>query len=72
MPGPVKVVTGWYSWDYSIGPDLRAGGLRDSTPREVMTWNGPKGREDRDIPILVVLKAHSSSSTGSRIQKDTD
>lgn len=37
MPGPVKVVTGWHSWDYNTGPDLRAGGLRDSTPREVMT-----------------------------------
>lgn len=47
MPGPVRVVTGWYSWDYNIGPDLRAGGLRDSTPREVVTWDGPKGREER-------------------------
>lgn len=60
MPGPVKVVTGWYSWDYNIGPDLRAAGLRDSTPREVMTWNRPKGREERDILVLVGLQPQSS------------
>lgn len=70
MPGPVKVVTAWYSWDYNIGPDLRVGGLMDSTPREVMTWNGPKGTEKRDIPVLVGLKTHSSIC--SRIPKGMD
>lgn len=70
MPGPVKVVTGWYSWDYHIGPDLRAGELRDSTPREVMIWNGPKGREERDILVLVGLQPQSSIC--SRVQKGTD
>lgn len=67
MPGPVKAVTGWHSWDYNTGPDLRAGGLRDSTPREVMTWDGPKGREEREILVLVGL-----SSICSRIQKVMD
>lgn len=38
MLRPARVVTAWYAQDFSIGPDMGAGELWNSTHGEVVTF----------------------------------